>query len=151
MASDFPKMQENAYKAVTLLNKVDNKNQQANAYTLLGDAYEYQSKFSLAIETYKKALELFYALHDDSGVSLTYAMMGSTEEERGHYEQCMQYSIMSLEMAKYDNNELGLTILANLYRHVGDYTTALEYYRQVYSHDTTNKNYDLVPYICGQI
>jgi len=151
MSSDFPKMEENAYKAVILLNKVDNKKQQANAYTLLGNAYEYQSKFSLSIEAYKKALELFYALHDYSSISDTYVQMGGTEEDRGHYEQCMQYSIASLEMSKKDNDELGLTMLANLYSHVGDYTTALEYYRQAYSEAKTNKNEFPLNYTCGKM
>jgi len=144
---DFRKMEENAYKAVTLLNKVNNKKQQANAYDLLGKAYLAQSKFSLSIEAYKGELELFYALHDYSGISHTYAFMGGVEEENGHYEKCMQYSIASLKIPK-DTDELGIMVLANLYKHVGDYTTALEYYRQVYSVAKTNKIYFPIFYIC---
>ena len=59
-AEDYSNIQLNLYQS---------EKEKATAYLNLGLSLDYQYKFSLAINSYRKSLNIFYKLNDSTGIS----------------------------------------------------------------------------------
>ncbi len=106
--------------------------QLANSYTWLGLTQWAQSKFDLAIETFKKAERMCLATGDTLTLGRVYVFMSALESQRGHYKNSIEYSKKGFILWKSPDsfNPLGTTAIAFIYSAVGDYQTSLEYYRE---------------------
>ena len=62
-----------------------------------------------------------------SGLGDTYTRMALAEGERGNYEKSLEFCLKALSF----DNQSALVALGQLYADVGDYETALTYYRRV--------------------
>lgn len=127
---NFPEMEQHSKTAVALFEKIHDEKKYAKSVFLLGIAYWAQSKFSHAIVEFHKALQFYLKTGDVINIGIAYNYLSHVEEERGYYEKSLQYCLKGLEVQKKSNDLIGLTTLANLYRNIGDYETALDYYRQ---------------------
>ena len=77
---------------------------------------------------------------DELGLANMYAFMATVEENRGQYEKSLQYSIKWLNIAKKYNSIRYLDVWGELYKNVGDYETALDYYRQAVQYERATQN-----------
>ena len=83
-------------------------------------------KFPEAIAAFEKAVQLFEKIPDSTNLAETYDMMSMTAETGGQYEKALRYSLKSAEFTGRGDSILN----GDFYSMMGDYETALEYYRK---------------------
>jgi tetratricopeptide (TPR) repeat protein len=127
---DLPTMESYCRKAVLLLENTDEKEQLADAWFSLACAQSSQCKFSFSIDAFDKAGQLFFQAGDELGLAKMYDYMGEDERNRGQYSKSLAYAVKWLDIAKKYNDRSYIDIWASLYKVVGDYETALDYYSQ---------------------
>lgn len=125
--SKFAMMEKESNQSIAIFKKIHAEKRLAKAYVLLGSAVWTQSKFDQAKEAFNKANHYFIQFNDSIGLARTYTLMASAEEERGNYEESFQYCVKALKL-NYNN---AFIPLGQLYADVGDYETALDYYRRI--------------------
>jgi hypothetical protein len=130
LENDYPGMEKYCKDGIALLEKTGSNTQSAEFYFLLGCSLQAQAEFSLAKSAYEKAGEIYFTLGDGLDLAGMYAYIAGVEFNRGHYETSLQYSVKWLNISKKYNNNRYLDVWADLYKNVGDYATASDYYRQ---------------------
>jgi len=151
LENDLPEMEKYCQDGITLLEKKGDDKQLAEFYFLLGCSLQAQAEYSLAKDAYQKAGEIYLATGDELGFSGMYAYMAAVEYNSGHYENSLQYSVKWLDIAKKYNNNRYLDVWADLYKIVGDYATALDYYRQAAQTARTTGVIDELAYFTWRI
>lgn len=127
---DLPTMESYCRKAVLLLEHTGEKEQLADAWFSLACAQSSQCKFSFSLDAFDKAGQLFLQAGDELGLAKMYDYMGEDERNRGQYSKSLEYAVKWLDIAKKYNDKSYIDIWASLYKVVGDYETALDYYSQ---------------------
>ncbi|CAN5421653.1 hypothetical protein BH20BAC1_BH20BAC1_07550 [soil metagenome] len=130
LMDNLPEMETYCQRGISVLQQNVKRETLANSFFLLGVALQFQGKFSEAIDAYTKAAQNFEASGKELDVAGMYACMAWVEENRGQYAQSLTYSVKWLRVAKKYNSKRYLDIWGDLYRNIGDYETAMEYYRQ---------------------
>jgi tetratricopeptide (TPR) repeat protein len=113
-----------------LLENTGEKEQLADAWFSLACSLSSQCKYSLSIPAFNNAGRLFFQAGDELGLAKMYDYMGEDERNRGQYSKSLEYAVKWLEIAKKYNDKSYIDIWASLYKVVGDYETALDYYSQ---------------------
>lgn len=127
---DLPTMESYCRKAVLLLEHTGEKEQLADAWFSLACALSSQCKYASSIPAFDKAGQLFLQAGDELGLAKMYDYMGEDERNRGQYSKSLEYAVKWLDIAKKYNDKSYIDIWASLYKVVGDYETALDYYSQ---------------------
>ncbi|MEJ7683219.1 MAG: tetratricopeptide repeat protein [Segetibacter sp.] len=91
---------------------------------------------------FEKAGKAYSMIGDELSLSNVYAYMADVEKNRGHYEKSLQYSVKWLDITKKLNNKRYLDIWASLYENIGDYETAVDYFRQAAQYARETQHFD---------
>ena len=73
---------------------------------------------------------MFSLAGDELGLARMYDYMSDDERNRGQYSKSLEYAVKWLDIAKKYNDNSYIDAWASLYKVVGDYETALDYYSQ---------------------
>ncbi|WP_160290243.1 tetratricopeptide repeat-containing sensor histidine kinase [Flavihumibacter solisilvae] len=123
-------MENHCRNAVALLETTGEKRQLAEAWFSLACAQSSQCKFSSSLPAFAAAGRLYSEMGDELSLAKMYNYMGDDERNMGQYSKSLEYAVKWLEIAnKYGENSY-LDVWASLYMVMGDYETALDYYRQ---------------------
>jgi len=142
LADNYPGMEMYCKKAIALLEETRDEEQLAYSWFLLGCAFAAQSKFSSSLIAFEKAGETYVMIADEVGLANVYAFMADVELNRGHYGKSLQYSVKWLDISKKLNNKRYLDIWASLYKNIGDYETAIDYYNQAAQYARETRHFD---------
>jgi len=125
--SNFVRAESRCHQAIDIFNKIGFEKHLAKSYSLLGLTIWAQSKFDKAHDSFNQAVQFFSQANDSVGLGNTYTRMALAEGERGNYEKSLEFCLKALSF----DNQSALVALGQLYADVGDYETALTYYRRV--------------------
>ena len=102
----------------------------------MGQALWYQGNFQKAIDTIELSIQYFQRRGDIRSISDATMIMSNIYGDQGNYEKAFVVAqeafTMSLGLHDTDNIVLSLSQLGELYENIGDYGTALEYYKKAY-------------------
>lgn len=123
---------------VSLAKELQHDSLLALGYRGIGEALWYQSNFTKAIDTIRYSLYYFKRIGDFREVSNANMVISNIHGDQGNYELAFEGAREALRVGdsvKDRNNVvLSLTQLGYLYKSVGDYEAAMEYYRRGFSH-----------------
>jgi tetratricopeptide (TPR) repeat protein len=111
----------------------------ADSYRGIGEALWYQGNFRLSIDTIRYSLIYFKRAGNFREISNAIMTIANIHGDMGDYEQAFEGAREALRVGDsvHDVNNviLSLTQLGSLYRSVGDYETAMEYYRRGFGYN----------------
>ena len=103
----------------------------ANAYSLIGNVYDYQGDYPRALEFYLKALKLDEEQKNKKGVAKRLGNIGIVYYEQGDITKALDYYFMALKMDEELGDKIGMSIdlgnIGSIYVEKGDYSKAMEY------------------------
>jgi tetratricopeptide (TPR) repeat protein len=109
---------------------------EAATYLNLGFALYAQSFFAEAVKNLDTAYELYKQNDNASEMSHAISISGAAYEESGNYEKAFELYRKSLDMAIRNNDDwimrFQLRKIGQLFGDIGDYKTALIYYRRAF-------------------
>ena len=141
-SDDYPGMEIYCKKAIDLLESTTEKALLAHSWFLLGCTYLSQCKFSFSLESFENARKYYLTSGDELSAANMWAFMADVEEGRGQYERSIHYSIQWLDVAKKHNSIRYLDIWATLYKKIGDFESALNYYQRAAQNAKATNNLD---------
>nr|ADN17997.1 TPR repeat-containing protein [Gloeothece verrucosa PCC 7822] len=113
-----------------LLYKV-NPQCDATCLTGLGNVYDTQGNYSLAIEYHTKQLELAQEIGDDSGEWIALVGLGNVQKALGHFQDSLTYFHQALDIARQIKDIRGEVIalgsLGNIYMGLNNNDESKEY------------------------
>ena len=125
----------NIYNQALFVAKTNNlKDRLAEIYRLIGEVYEESEKYDLAIENYKKSINLYNLIKDMGNEALTNSFLGELYRDKlSDYKTSLEHFIKSSELNKKLNPDSLDTAddyinIAQLYLYSAKYDMALEYY-----------------------
>ncbi len=121
---NFIPAEKNSKIAINIFKQQKNDTLLAAAYTIWAQSVWAQSRFDEAIGAFTAANELFNNMGDSVNTGMTYSLLALAEEERGNYENALQYAAKAVSY----KDQRGFIALGQLYADVGDIETALDYY-----------------------
>ena len=78
------------FEALETANADNNKKEQADSYTKIGQAYAYSFNLEKSINYFRKSLILYLKLNDSSGISNAYNNIGAIYSYFGEYQKSFQ-------------------------------------------------------------
>jgi tetratricopeptide (TPR) repeat protein len=149
LSDNFPAGEKLSREAINWYKKTPNKKRLADTYLKLGYSMYAQSFFTESIKNFDTGYEWFKKNDDALGMNWALLLAGLAYDECGNYEKAFEFERKSLAMAIQNNNDAlrrgQLAHIAELFRRVEDFKTALEYYRQAFQNltpDTIFNNSD---------
>ena len=111
----------------------------ALGYRGIGEALWYQSNFKYAIDTIRYSLPYFKSIGNYIEVSNATMVISNIHGDLGNYEEAFEGAREALRVGDSVHDKvniiLSLAQLGYLYKSVGDYETAMEYYRRAFSYN----------------
>ena len=93
-------------------------------------------KYDIALESYKKELELLYILNDQKMISVVSNMIGNIYKYSSKYEMAIDYYQQSIKVSEEFDNKHGISVahigIANVFINWGNLEKALEHYNASY-------------------
>ena len=109
-------------------------NEKGNLFLQVGIVLYKFSYFSLALNSWSRALRYFIRNNDKIGESKCYTNLGNAYQSLGDYGKAIEYNEKSLEIFKDIGDRAGesscYTNLGNAYDSLGDYGKAIEYHEK---------------------
>lgn len=106
----------------------------AAGYRGIGQALWYSGNFQQAIDTITLAIHYFKKLNQEREISDATMTISTIYGNQGNYEKAFegaqQALVLSEKLHDVANKVLSLTEIGKSYRNIGDYTSALEYYKK---------------------
>lgn len=103
----------------------------------IGQALWYQGNYRQAIDTILLSINYFRRLGRTKAISDAMVVISSIYGDQGNYEKAFEAAQQALELSEQykdpANVILSLVQIGKLYRSIGDYSTAMEYYRRGYN------------------
>jgi len=94
-------------------------------------------KYDIALESYKKELELLYILNDQKMISVVSNMIGNIYKYSSKYELAIDYYQQSIKVSEKIDNKHGISVahigIANVFINWGNMEKALEHYNASYN------------------
>lgn len=116
---------------LALAEKIGWKKGIAHAYNIIGTCVTNQSDFSAAIVYFNRALQLFEAQRDTSGMLKAIGNLGAIDIYQANYPRALAYNLRALKYAEALNDTASITInLGNtgtVYEYMKEYDKALDY------------------------
>ena len=122
-----------AHKALRLSIEKNNKRGEAEAYTNLGLGYYFKSDYEQLLNNYKKSIKTYKDIGDEQSITVlssTYYRLVQSEKALNSYFQSLK---IYRDQNKYDKQVETLRNIADVYKNMGDYNTALDYYTEALS------------------
>jgi tetratricopeptide (TPR) repeat protein len=136
LSDNFPGVENLSREAINLFRKTSNKKRLAATYLNLGFALYAQSFFVEAVKNLDTAYELYKKNGNASEMSHAISIAGAAYEESGNYEKAFELYRKSLDIAMRNNDDwiirFQLRKIGQLFGDIGDYKTALIYYRRAF-------------------
>lgn len=143
-----------AYQTLLASNSNKNlkpiKNGLARAYASSGVVYSEVNNYSIALEYYFKALDIYQEIHQKNSISKAYNNIGIVYKSQDNFPKAIGYFLKALKIQQ----EIGevtlpvtLTNIGACYFEQGQYNKAWQYYSQAkkqFGDDSTNRNYALL-------
>lgn len=117
-------------RALKLAVEKENKRGEAEAYNNLGLGYYFKSDYEKLLNSYQKSVRAYKDIGDEqsiSSLSSTYYRLRQSEKSLNNYFQSLQIYI---DQKKYDKQIETCRNIGDVYRDVGDYASAIDYYTQ---------------------
>ncbi|MEM9985449.1 MAG: tetratricopeptide repeat protein, partial [Bacteroidota bacterium] len=118
-------------KLLALAEQIDDNFYVASATLLLGEFYFTKSRYSRALEYYRRSMDAYQAIEDQAGVAEVLRVMGGVYHEQGKLDQTLKNYRQSLAIWETleDRVQLAVTLinLTNANIEVEDYEQALIY------------------------
>jgi signal transduction histidine kinase len=134
LSQNYPAEEKLSREAITWYKKTTNKKRLAETYFYLSHALYSQSRFTEAIKNLDTAFELHKRNENINGMYWTVFLACWVYNESGDYEKAFETARRCLDIATQIKKEgLRRRVLGNigwLFMSIGDYKTALEYYRE---------------------
>ncbi len=138
--NDLIKSETLARESIGWFEKTTNKNGIENTFDNLSFAIFGQSKYDEAYQITKRRYEKSLIAKDTTMMYNALGFMGVIHYQEGNYDSSFYFNQKSHELAIDYKNKVwisdDLTAFGTLLRAIGDYNTALNYYRQVFQTDT---------------
>jgi serine phosphatase RsbU (regulator of sigma subunit)/Tfp pilus assembly protein PilF len=119
------------FRALKLFEKMGNQSGIAGCYQYVGDGYTYLQDYETALAYHRKALKLYEELQDTLGAAAACLSLGGTLQKSGNNKAAIELELKSLKIYERENMPENLinnlTGLADAYKALGDYKTALKY------------------------
>ena len=134
-----------------LAHEMKNDSLEALGIRGVGQALWYQGSFQQAIDTIIASIHYFKRLGYAREISDATVIISSIYGNEGNYEKAFEFAQealrLSMSLEDTSNIVLSLVQMGYLYKNIGDYSTALEYYRKGYSFNP-QKNHWSYRYLC---
>ncbi len=128
----YEKAMHHAQHAVKIGNSIDNKDNLADCYTVLGQIYSRIHDYSQAVKALKQGLELRRELKDDKAAASSLNLIGRNFVLSKKYKEAADFYKESLVLRKSIGDTAGIPWtylgLASLFSEKGEWETSLEYY-----------------------
>jgi CHAT domain-containing protein/tetratricopeptide (TPR) repeat protein len=113
---------------------ISSKEKEAEQLLKLGDEQYEKSQFQEALQTYRKALEIYQQNKDRKGVGKSQRKLGNIFNALGQYQKAIEYLDQALEIARQigDQESEGRTLnnFGNTFDYLGQPQKAIGYYQQ---------------------
>jgi len=123
-----------AFNALSIAEKINNKNCIARSLHTLGVCYDYSGNLDSCLYCLNKAAAIFKSLNNEERLSNVLSDEANAYYARGNYELALRNQLASLVLRKKAGNKIyvakSLNNIGVLYRSKKDYTNAINYYRQ---------------------
>jgi serine phosphatase RsbU (regulator of sigma subunit)/uncharacterized protein HemY len=120
-----------ANKALISAEKNNQKEKAGECLNYLGDLYWYSGDYKTSSVYYFKALKIYEALKDNSGIAKCYRNIGWIYQGQENYNQAINYHLSSLSLNKELNDRASMLAnyddLSIVYRLKKNYPKSLEY------------------------
>jgi tetratricopeptide (TPR) repeat protein len=121
-----------------LAHELANDSMLALGYRGIGEALYYKSDFNQAIDTIRRSMFYFKRTGNFREISNANMVISNINGDQGNYEQAFEGAREALRVGDSVNDRnnvvLSLAQLGYLYKSVGDYETAMEYYRRGFTY-----------------
>ncbi len=141
---DFDKSIEHHLKALSIREKLEDKQGIAASLNNIGNVYLQKGEFDKALPWYKKSLKISEEIGNKLMLSMTYNNIGLIYQDKNEFDSCFSYLISSLKLREEIKD---VTHVAESYVNIGiyynfkkDYQKAGEYFMKAI--DIMNKNHD---------
>ncbi len=132
--SDFRGAIQRWEAALTIFQKLGEKQAISGAVGSLGTAYSNLSDYRKAIDYYEKALTIAEEIGDKQGKGTWLGSLGNAYSDLGDYRKAIDYYEKALTIAEEIGDKQGkgtwLGSLGNAYSDLGDYRKAIDYYEK---------------------
>ncbi|MEP2688186.1 MAG: sensor histidine kinase [Maribacter dokdonensis] len=102
---NYPKAMESFLECLRYAEKMDDTQQEANAYQNIATLYVLQEEYKKATENLDRAADLYRALGDDDGVLVTLFNFASILKEQGKYDEAREHFKTVLEYREKEGNK----------------------------------------------
>jgi len=137
--NDFSNSEILVKEALGLFEKINNKRDIEKAYDVLEFSVFSESKFNEDYELIKRKYAISKADKDSSGIYSALSDMGLVHLQEGNYDSAFIYikKAQQISQATKDRVQSGdiLFLFGELYRAIGDYKGAMNFYRQGFQQD----------------
>jgi serine phosphatase RsbU (regulator of sigma subunit) len=133
---------ELSYLLLNKANSLGSKRHSAFAYSCMAEAFVVIGEFRQAIETHRKALDLFKEINDLQGMSATYGNIGNLYYLLQEYESAKRFMTRGYEIETSNQDTIGLAYtLANLgiiEKYLENYAKSLSHYKEALTYVLDN-------------
>jgi tetratricopeptide (TPR) repeat protein len=125
--------------AMEIGRELNDENMEATGIRGIGQALWYQGNYEQAIDTIVLSISYFRRLGRMKAISDATVIISSVYGDQGNYKKAFEAAQEALLLSKQyndsDNIVLSLVQIGKLYRSIGDYSTAMEYYKRGYNNN----------------
>lgn len=144
-----------AKEAQEISNQIGFERGKAQSLVLMGIYYDEKADFLDALNSYKRALQIYKKLNDKSGITKCYNNLGIIYRYQGDYPSALEYYQKSLNIAEEINDKRGISYSYNnigiIYFYQGNYSKSLEYYQKSLKIDEETNDKSGVSYSLNNI
>lgn len=119
-------------KALSLARELNDKEEIAFALITKGNLLENSDDFSLALNSYLEAIDLFRGLEKDVNIAELNYRIGSLYKTLGNYQKALEYCLDGLSIYEKTGDKNGIAliyrVMGSIYKYKGDYEKSLFYY-----------------------
>ncbi len=125
---------EYAKTALSIAEKLNEKEKIATALSYIGVIYWQMGSFSMALDYHLEALDIYSDINDPIGIARSNTNFGIIFSDQGYYDKAMEYFFKALRGYEKNEHQPGMAAVLNnlgmIAQYQGDYELAEEYHMQ---------------------
>jgi len=118
-------------EGLALCEKKNDLKGSATCLNNIGNIYDFQGNYSMALETYQKSYQILERNKDQIGIASCFINIGIIYKKQGNYFKALEYYQKSLKISELigDKEDFAtcLSNIGSIYNEQGNYPKALEY------------------------